>query len=95
MSERKFVMRQFFMKSDKLSKFHLFEVDDDAYYQVALCGAKDRRPKSVWGMLPQTIDQLLASAHRRYKRYNNRQPCKRCLAKAEALRNPLERLADV
>lgn len=95
MKERKFVMRQFFMKSERLSKFHIFEVDKDGYTWIALCGSRPRRPHDSRFTSAQEIDNLLKRAPRLYKHYNNRQPCKRCLQKAEHLRNPLDRLASI
>lgn len=95
MAERKFLMRQFFKRNDKLSKLHIFEVDKEGYTQVSLCGAKSRRPDYSTLRTSVTIDALLRIAPRRYKHYNNKQPCMRCLQKAEHIRHPLERLADV
>jgi hypothetical protein len=96
MEERKFVYRQFFKANDRgLSKYHIFEVDEDGYVRVAICGARGRRGEDVRHRSPRTIEKVLNNSSYLFKRYNNKQPCKRCLDAAQKIRCPLQRLAQI
>ena len=91
MGETKYVIGRHIRADSKPGKYHLLEASS----KVSLCSVKFRWPSSASFAKP--IEVALNNLIERVKRYRNshRQACKTCVKRAQKLRNPLDRLAEI
>ncbi len=91
MAEGHYVVDRHIKKDGWMGKYHLVLVDS----KVTLCSIELRY--AAQGRFGNTIEQALKSLARRSRPHAARenQACQTCIKRAQKLRNPLDRLADI